>query len=55
LEAVEANPVIFTNLRDSAGFAYSEYRCNAFGALAFTKQSVETIISEYEISITSSS
>lgn len=55
LEAIEANPVIFTNLRDSAGFAYSEYRCNAFGALAFTKQPVETIISEYETSITSSS
>lgn len=53
LEGLHPVPVVFTNLRDSAGFAFSEHRCNAIGALVFTKQSTADIISEYEENIAS--
>lgn len=51
VEGLNVTPIVFTNLRDSAGFAFSEHRCNAIGALAFTKQAVVDIISDYEASI----
>ena len=53
IEGTEPAPMLFSNMRDRAGSAFDESRCNAIGALSFTKQKLRSIIEEYEESLKS--
>lgn len=51
IEGVGAVPLLFSNMRNAAGGAFSELRFNAIAAVAYTKQKLATIIEEFEGSL----